>query len=126
MTHQPTTRPAQTQRDRRGHDFYPDDQQAAAIPPLYGTEDTPTGDKVLHLHYVAAACGWWIAEYDPATGTAFGYACLGDPQNAEWGHLDLPELEQVSVRHGFLIVERDLDWTPVRAADAALPGRHAR
>jgi hypothetical protein len=126
MTEQPTTRPADTQRERRGHDFYPDAEQAATIPPLYGTEDVPAAEKVLHLHYFAAACDWWIAEYDPATGEAFGYACLGDPQNAEWGYLHLPELEQVNVHDGLLIVERDLDWTPVRAADAALPGRHTR
>jgi hypothetical protein len=126
MTEQPATRPAETQRVRRGHDFYPDAEQATAIPPLYGTEDTPAAGKVLHLHYFAAACDWWIAEYDPATGEAFGYACLGDPQNAEWGYLHLPELEQVNVASGLLIVERDLDWTPVRAADATLPGRHAR
>jgi hypothetical protein len=123
MTEQPTIRPAETQRKWRGHDFYPDAGHADAIPPLYGTEDTPAGEKVLHLHYVAAACDWWIAEYDPATGTAFGYACLGDPQNAEWGYLDLPELEQVTAASGLLIAERDLHWTPVRAADAHLPGR---
>jgi hypothetical protein len=98
---------------------------AAAIPPLYGTEDVPVGEKVLHLHYFAAACDWWITEYDPATGTAFGYTSLGDPASAEWGYLHLPELEQVNVRFGFLIVERDMHWTPVRAADAGLPGQHA-
>jgi hypothetical protein len=124
MTEQPTTRPAETQRQRRGHDFYP--PVASAIPALYGTEATPARGKVLHLHYFAAACDWWIAEYDPATGTAFGYACLGDPQNAEWGYLHLPELEQVNAASGLLIVERDLHWTPVRAADAHLPGRHTR
>jgi hypothetical protein len=74
----------------------------------------------------AGACDWWIAEYDPATGTAFGYACLGDPACAEWGYLDLPELERVSVRSGLLIVERDLHWAPPPAARAVLPGRHAR
>jgi hypothetical protein len=125
MTEQPTSRPAQTLRDRRGHDFYPPAEQAAAIPPLYGTEDTPTREKVLHLHYVAAACDWWIAEYDPATGLALGYACLGDPTCAEWGYIHLSELEQVNVASGRVIVERDLHWTPVRTADAHLPGRHA-
>jgi hypothetical protein len=126
MTDQPTTRPAQTQRQRRGHDFYPPDQQAAAIPRLYGTEDTAAGEKVLHLHYVAGGCDWWIAEYDPATGAAFGYASLGDPACAEWGYLHLPELEQGNAASGLVVVERDLDWTPVRAADADLPGRNAR
>jgi hypothetical protein len=125
MTEQPATPPADTQRDRRGHDFYPPTGQAATIPGSNGTEDVPVGDKVLHLHYFAGGCDWWIAEYDPATGEAFGYACLGDPECAEWGYLDLSELEQVNVRGGLLIVERDLYWTPTRAADAGLPGRHA-
>ncbi|MDQ1677139.1 MAG: hypothetical protein QOC93_2283 [Actinomycetota bacterium] len=125
MTEQPATRPADTQRQRRGHDFYPPTTVAAAIPPLYGTEDTPTVDKVLHLRYFAAAGDWWIAEYDPGTGTALGYACLGDPDCAEWGYLDLPELEQVNVRSGLLIVERDLHWTATRTADAGLPGANA-
>jgi hypothetical protein len=99
--------------------------QAAAIPGLYDTEDTPTADKMLHLHYFTGGCDWWIAEYDPATGLAFGYACLGDPNCAEWGHLALVELEQVRVRGGLLIVERDLHWTRTRASDAGLPGRNA-
>jgi hypothetical protein len=80
---------------------------------------------MLHLHYFAGGCDWWIAEYDPATGAAFGYACLGDPTCAGWGHLDLPELEQIRVRGGLLIIERDLHWTPTPAADAGLPGRNA-
>jgi hypothetical protein len=45
---------------------------------------------MLHLHYFAGGCDWWIIEYDPATGDAFGYAWLGNTC-AEWGHLDLPE-----------------------------------
>jgi hypothetical protein len=80
---------------------------------------------MLHLHYFTGGCDWWIAEYDPATGAAFGYACLGDPACAEWGYLDLSELEQVRVHGGLLIVERDLHWTPTRASDAGLPGRNA-
>jgi hypothetical protein len=55
------------------------------------------GDKVLHLHHFAGACDW----------------------------LDLPELEQVNVGGGLLIVERDLRWTPAPATDAHLPGRNA-
>jgi hypothetical protein len=92
MTEQPTGR---IQRDRRGHDFYPPAAEAASIPALYGTEDIPIGEKVLHLHYFAGACGWWVAE-------------------------------QVNVRSGLLIVERDLHWTPTRAARAGIPGRNAR
>ena len=118
----PDTTLVETQRDRRGHDFYP--PVDATVPALYATEDRPAATKVLHLHYFAGACDWWIAEYDPATGTAFGYACLGDPACAEWGYLDLPELERVRVRSGLVIVERDLNWVSVPAAEADLPGRY--
>jgi hypothetical protein len=69
MTGQPTaTHPAETQRDPRGYDFYPPAAGVATIPALYTTEDRPAAAKILHLHHFAAACDWWIAEYDPATG----------------------------------------------------------
>jgi hypothetical protein len=45
----------------------------------------------------------------PATGTAFGYACLGNPNCAEWGYVDLPELEEARVLSSLVIVERDLN-----------------
>ncbi len=78
----------------RGHGFYPPAGQLAAIPPLYGSEDVATADKVIHLHYFVRDCDWWVCEYDPATGDAFGYARLrGDDTNAEWGYVNLPELE---------------------------------
>jgi len=53
-----------------------------------------TADKVIHLHYFVRGCDWWICEYDPATGTAFGYARLhGDHTNAASGYVNLPQLE---------------------------------
>lgn len=112
----------ESQRVRRGHAFYPTAQEVAGIPRMYATEDVRAADKILHLHYFVGGCDWWFAEYDPATGEGFGYACLGDPQNAEWGYTDLAELEAVSVHGGLAVVERDLHWTPVSARDANLPG----
>jgi hypothetical protein len=113
----------QTQRIRRGHDFYP--LADARVPDIYETENQPCADKLLYLHYFAGGCDWWFAEYDPDTGNGFGYACLGDPENAEWGYVDLPELESVNVHHGLVIVERDLHWTPRPAHTANLPGWRA-
>jgi hypothetical protein len=105
----------ETQRRRRGHAFYP----PGPLPALYSTERTRARDKEIHAHYFAGSCDWWLAEYDPDEGLAFGYACLGDPQNAEWGYVHLPELEAVNVRGGLVVVERDLDWQPTRFADVA-------
>jgi hypothetical protein len=116
--------PLETRRRQRGHAFYPPTEDAARIPRVYANEHVPLDDKLLHLHYFTAACAWWIAEYDPDSGRAFGYACLnGDALNAEWGSIDLTELE--SVRVGPIIVERDLTWTPTLAREARLPGWRA-
>lgn len=110
----------ETQLDRRGHRFYP---APGTVPALYANENTALADQIIAAHYFTAGCDWWISEYDPATGLAFGYACLGDWAGAEWGYIDLAELETLNT--GRLIIERDLHWTPtpVRAAD--LPGRAA-
>ena len=140
-TSTPDHTPVEKHRRERGHAFYPPADQLAQVPGLYGTEPVPTAEKVLHLHYFTGGCDWWIAEYDPASGDAFGYACLGDPDNAEWGYSNLADLEalyspggihrdptgagpvQISPR---LLVERDLDWTPRPVSAARLPGRASR
>jgi hypothetical protein len=121
-TVQPKALP-ETQRRRRGHPFYPPADILATIPPLYGTEGQPAEDKTLCLHYFGGSHDIWLAEYDPATGEGFGYVSIGDPDNAEWGYVSLPEVEQVN--HGLVIIERDLHWTPVTASQANLPGWRA-
>ena len=88
-----TGSPLERHRTVRGHDFYPPAEVLARIPGLYRTEPVPTGEKTIWLHYFAGPCDWWIAEYDPASGDACGYACLGDPGNAEWGYTNLADLE---------------------------------
>lgn len=100
----------ETQRERRGHPFYP--APGERLPALYSTEPTPVPDKLIVAHYFIGACDWWVAEYDPEDGRAFGFACLGDPQGAEWGYVDLAELEPICVQGGLAVVERDMHWTP--------------
>lgn len=111
----------------RGHAFLPDEATLLAVPPLYATEATPLAEKLLHLHYFVGACDWYVAELDTTQpGLAFGYVDLGDPANAEWGYFDLAELASIAAEHPSglrLVVERDLDWTPVRFA--TLAGRFA-
>ncbi|MEV6928445.1 UvrD-helicase domain-containing protein [Dactylosporangium sp. NPDC051485] len=126
----PTEQPAaaaaglpELHRQRRGHPFYPPAEIAAAIPRLYGTDGISPGQTMLHLHYFGGATDVWLAEYDPSTGEGFGYINLGDPTDAEWGYVNLPELE--AINHGLTIIERDLHWTPVQASDANLPGPRA-
>lgn len=108
----------ETQRKRRGHAFLPPKAVLAKIPALYATESTPAEDKVIWAHYFSAGSDHWVAELDAETGEAFGYAKMaGHPEGAEWGYFDLNELEQVNVRHGLVIVERDCWWKPVKFAE---------
>lgn len=93
----------------------------AAIPDLYETERTPLVEKIVHAHYFVGSCDWYVMELDRKEyRIAFGWANLGDDQNAELGYFDLEELAQVAVRHPSgltLRVERDLHWQPVRFGD---------
>ncbi|WP_418277536.1 DUF2958 domain-containing protein [Isoptericola jiangsuensis] len=106
-----SVRLVESQRLRRGHDFYPPAVLRAAVPPLYGTEDTPAADKVAHLHYFIGAADWWLVEADWTTGNAFGFCDLG--HGGEWGYVYLPELESVAAGPLGDVVERDLHWSPV-------------
>lgn len=96
---------------RRGHAFYPDAAALADIPPLYGTENVPVSEKVVHLHYFIGGCDWYIVELDPAERLAFGWAELL-PGCGEWGYISLAELESVTAGPFDQPVERDLHFTP--------------
>ncbi|MEU6680847.1 DUF2958 domain-containing protein [Streptomyces sp. NPDC046925] len=116
---------AERQRERRGHDFYPSPAVLATIPPLYATEETTAPEKILHLHYFVGGSDWYVTEIDPESGISFGWAEV-TPGGGEWGYTSLPELEQINVHHGLVIVERDLDWTPTAASAVRGPDGNPR
>jgi hypothetical protein len=53
------------------------------------------------------AASWFAVEYDPDDRIFFGYANLGDDDNAELGEFSLDELEDLKGPGG-LTIERDL------------------
>ncbi len=84
----------------------------ASLPDLYATEDIPVKDKVVGAHFFIGAADWWIVEHSKEQpGLMFGYACLGDPDCAEWGYIDFNELAGVKVKPG-IEVDFDLHWQP--------------
>ena len=104
-------RPVETQRQRRGHDFYPPAEEMASWPGLYATDgDGPIGDKPIQAHYFQGSMDWYIAEYDPKENLAFGYADLG-MGSGEWGYIPLGDVEELRGQLG-LPIERDLDFKP--------------
>lgn len=121
----------------RGHQLIPPAEELAALPRLYSTDDTPTPDKVMHLHFSVGSCDWWAAEAD-LDGRCYGFVNLGDLSVAEWGYFEMVELattktplpihiiegeSRARLRRLVAVVERDLDWTPTRFADIEGTGR---
>ena len=71
----------------------------------------PAKDQVVYLHYFVGGCDWLISERDIDTDgegqiQAFGWANLGDNQNAEFGYICIPELFTLPM------IQLDLYWTP--------------
>lgn len=92
----------------------PTEKQLNKIPRFYSSEQTPLREKKIYMHFFLFSADWYIAEYDPDDRIFFGFACLGDPQNAEWGYVSFDELIQLRTKDGFQ-VDRDLHWKPKMA-----------
>ena len=88
---------------------------ALNIPPLYATEATPVENKVIcaRLFALASAATWFIVEFDPEECIAFGYADLDNSTCAEWGYIDIRELDSLRLL-GAPRVELDLHFAPCR------------
>jgi hypothetical protein len=113
-------RPVETQRERRGHDFYPPAEEMTAWPTLYATEnDGPIGDKPIQAHYFQGGIDFYVAEYDPKEKEAFGYSDLG-LGHPEWGYMQLDDIEELRGQFGRPI-ERDLDFKPGTPAKECIP-----
>jgi hypothetical protein len=98
----------ETQRRRRGHNFFPPQSIAKKVPALY-TTDAQGVDAIVHLHYFGGSADWYITEANFETGLVFGWAELA-PGCGEWGYSNLPEMEAVNT--GLIVIERDLYWEP--------------
>lgn len=79
--------------------------------PAIGTTSALPADKVkipLKIFNPGGAGTWYITEFNPATGEAFG---LADVHEKELGYISLEELQAFRGRFG-LPLERDLHWNP--------------
>lgn len=120
---------AETNRARRGHDFYPPD--LADLPKIHDQEGKEM-NMIVHLHYFSPATDHFVTEVDPEQGIAFGYSIMY-PHEGEFGYMDLPEMEEVNVSKELIIedenghqktaqysivIERDLYWEKKTLAEA--------
>jgi hypothetical protein len=79
------------------------------VPALYAQDGL--GDDAIAYAKFFNPCGagtWYMTEYNPEDGTAFGKVIL---QDEELGYFSIPELESVRVWGG-LFIERDIYFTP--------------
>jgi len=104
----------ETNRRRRGHAFVTKTMMQS-IPVIYATEAVDLADKQLHVHYFVGGCDWYVAELDPTTGDAFGYADLG---HGEWGYFNLVEMERTVA--SLYVIERELDFRPTTAGELGI------
>lgn len=95
----------------------PTSERLAKIPRLYDTEDKPLPEKLIYLHFFIGGCDWYVAEFD-GKDIFFGFAHLGDDQNAEWGYFSFNELKSIKVR-GWLEVDCEPEeyWEVKKASD---------
>lgn len=107
-------REALTTKRGRGYQFLPD-SVARTIPAINATEGQME-DAIARVHYFSGGSDWFVTEYDPETGEAYGWAELVSG-GGEFGYLHLPELARVRV-FGILPVDRDLDWEPMTVGAA--------
>jgi len=87
-----------------------------ATPSLY-SQDGKGYEAKVYAHYFVGGCDWFVTEYDPAEDIAFGWACLGDRQNAELGYVSIAELETVRVGGAFP-VDYETGWQPITLTEA--------
>lgn len=74
-------------------------------------EDIPLADNIIIAKLFNPTGGgtWFLANYNPETKIAFGYASIFGDHCDEWGDIYIPELEEYKGRMG-LGIERDLYW----------------
>jgi hypothetical protein len=89
----------------------PNQERLDRIPKLYETEETPLEDKLIHLHLFIGGCDWFVVEFD-GNDLFWGFACLNDIQNAEWGYISLSELKSINISGIEIDCELEIHWNP--------------
>ena len=86
-------------------------------PGLYET-DGQGMEATATAHFFSPLSGWdwYMTEYDPETGEAFGFCSGPFP---ELGYFSIREFEEINRRHGFELIERDAHFTPCRLSEVA-------
>ena len=79
------------------------------------TREIAAEDPTVFVHYFSCINGWdwYLTEYDPMTGEAFG---LVNGFESGWGYFSVREMERLNREKGFEVVERDERFAPAPAS----------
>lgn len=93
---------------------------AKGLPRLY--ERDGAEDPMVYVHYFSCVSGWdwWLTEYDPATGEAFG---LVRRFATEWGYFSVAEMEGLNRSREFAVVECDERFESIPMSGVADGGK---
>lgn len=93
-----------------------------SMPGVYGQDGL--GDQaIIYLHYFGGGCDWYVTEKDVENPgddqlviaaeqhQAFGFVNFNDPQNAEFGYI------QISALREHPLIELDFHWEPKTVAE---------
>ena len=79
------------------------------VPALYSQENEGSDAIAYAKVFNPTGAGtWYMTEYNPEDGTAFGKCIIHEE---EIGYFSIPELESITLRFG-LKIERDIHFTP--------------
>lgn len=83
------------------------------IPYLYETEEIPFEKKTIYQRWQIEIVNfnWLIAELDEKEGIAFGFANLNDDELAEWGFIDMKDIQEAGA-------QVDDSWKPCIFSEA--------
>ncbi|WIB65315.1 hypothetical protein [Curtobacterium sp. MCBD17_040] len=96
-------------RRRRGQKFFTAEMKRW---PKIGThQNTPLDEIPIVGHYFAGPFDFWAAEYDPHTGEAWGFTRIDGHGDGEWGHQQMPALEQRLIGPLHQPIERETVWS---------------
>jgi len=85
------------------------------LPPIGATAELESEDNEVRCKlFNAMGVGtWYIVEYDPETGEAFGFVNLGNPDFAELGYFNVNEIKNTRG----VMLERDKWFTKMNLAE---------
>lgn len=122
------TLPIEVNRKTRGHDFYAGTLMDAPELEVLSNPDLKLAELPIYAHFFGPSQDWYVAAWDRDSRIAWGFVCLGDPQDAEWGSFYLSEVEKVKIpfRLGvgpgvlrlYSVVEREVHWEVLPAKEA--------